>query len=148
MTYRPKAPAVLDAGMAHAEQLFVQLGADGLARNIAARLRDPAPRREILDVVARLLDPRPRDELALVVKRRRRGNASTKWTKRVKDIEIAKTVQEFEREYLRAGKSKNGSRSFAVAKAAEELRISKAAVREALRQILPLIPKDVGQFDE
>jgi hypothetical protein len=96
MTYRLKAPAIIDANMATVEQLYTKLGADGFAKLMARTLRDPAPRREILDAIARLLDPRPDDDLRLVVKRRSRGNTKMRQTKRREDIEIALAVLNFE----------------------------------------------------
>ena len=95
MTYRYKAGAILDSNMHSVEQLYTKLGADAFAKLLAAHLRDPSPRRKILDAVARLLDPSPDDDLKLVITRRSAGNTTMRWTKRAEDIRIALAVQEF-----------------------------------------------------
>lgn len=108
MTYQLKAPATIDAGMAVVEQLYTRHGAAGFAKLIAKPLRDPMPRREILDAVVRLLDPHPDDDLALVVVRRTAGNTKMRQTKRLEDIHIALAVLNFELEYLESGKPGHG----------------------------------------
>ncbi len=137
MTYRLKAPAIIDANMAIVEQLYTKHGPDGFAKLMAEALREPMPRREILDAIARLLDPRPDDDLRLVVKRRSRGNTKMRQTKCREDIEIALAVLNFE---LESGNSKRGIRKKAVGEIADERGISPATVRKALR-VLPRIPK-------
>jgi hypothetical protein len=139
MTYRMKAPAVIDAKMAAAEQLFTTLGAAGFAKLMAEALRDPTPRREILDTIARLLDPHPDDDLALVVERRSAGNTKMQWTKRREDIEIALAVLNFQRKYVEDYPMR-GSRKKAVGRIADERGISDSKVQQALK-VLSLIPK-------
>src|SRR5262245_16159057 len=100
MTYRLKAPAILDANMGGVEHFYTKLGPAGFAKLMAEALRDPIPRREILDAVARLLDPQADDDLRLVVERRSPGNTKMQWTQRREDIQIALEVLNFEVEYL------------------------------------------------
>src|SRR5262245_20019212 len=140
MSYRLKAPAIIDASMHSVEHFYTKLGADGFAKLMAIRLRDPRPRREILDAVARLLDPRPDDDLALVIKRRSPGNTKMRWTKRHEDIDIAGEVQTYLLEYLAAGNPKRGSVKKAVGEIAGKRGISPGKVRQALK-VLSLIPK-------
>jgi hypothetical protein len=137
MTYQLKAPAILDANMTAVEHLYTMLGADGFAKLMAEALRDPMPRREILDAVARLLDPCPDDDLRLVVERRSAGNTKMRWSKRREDIEIALAVLIFERE---CGLPKRGIRKKAVGEIATKRGISDSKVWQALK-VLPLIPK-------
>jgi hypothetical protein len=127
--------------MATIEQLYAERGADGLAKLIAAHLRLSMPNRLILDGVARLLDPQPDDDLALVVVRRSAGNTKTRWIKRREDIEIAREVQKYLREYLAAGKPRRGSVKKAVGDIADKRGIKSAKVQQALNNVRPLIPK-------
>ncbi len=140
MTYRLKAPAIIDANMAIVEQFFTKLGPDGFAKLMAEALRDPMPRREILDAVARLLDPCPNDDLRLVVERRSAGNTKMRWSKRREDIEITLAVLNFQREYLGSGNPKRGSRKKAVGEIAKKRGISPGKVEKALG-VLSLVPK-------
>jgi hypothetical protein len=140
MTYQPKAPAIIDSQMYGIEDRYTQLGRDGFAKLMATRLRDPRPRREVLDAIARLLDPHPDDDLALIVVRRSKGNPKMRWTKRNEDIEIAREVLHFEEEWLRSGKKGRGLRKKAIGDIVERRGISEHKVRQALK-ILPLIPK-------
>ena len=135
MTYRLKAPAIIDANMAIVEYLYTKHGPDGFAKLMAEALRSPEPRREILDAIARLLDPRPDDDLRLVVKRRSPGNTKMRQTKRGEHIEIALEVLNFEFE---SGGSK--LRKEAVGEIAAARSISKSKVEKALR-VLSGIPK-------
>ena len=73
---------------------------------MATRLRDPRPRREILDAVARLLDPRPDDDLALKIVRRSKGNPKMRWTKRAEDLYIVSEVLNFEDEWVKSGRGR------------------------------------------
>jgi hypothetical protein len=139
MTYRLKAPAIIDANMATVEQLYTGLGADRFAKLMAEALRNPEPRREILDAIARLLDPHPDDDLRLVVERRSRGNRMMRWTKRAKDIHIALAVLNFEEEWDKSGKPRRGRRKNAVDETSKRAGIGKGTVREALK-ILSKIP--------
>jgi hypothetical protein len=139
MTYQLKAPAVIDASMAAVEYWYTKLGADEFAKMMAARLRDPLPRREVLDAVARLLDPQPKDQLRLVLKRRNRA-PKMRWTKRREDIDIAIEVEQFQMEWLLAGKPKRGSRKKAVGVVAKKRGIGSDKVQQALR-VLSLIPR-------
>jgi hypothetical protein len=141
MTYRLKAPAIIDANMTTIEQLYMELGADGLAKIMAAHLRAPMARREILDGVARLLDPRPGDDLALVIVRSSPGNPKLRWIKRREDIDIAYEVETYLEEYLAAGNPKRGSIKKAVGEIADNRGISPSKVRQAHSKILSLIPK-------
>src|SRR4051812_109135 len=140
MTYQLKAPALTVGSMLGVEYWYTKLGADGYAKLIAARLRDPLPQREVLDAVARLFDPQPDDDLQLVIKRRSAGNTTMRWTKRTEDIEIAWEVQKFCIEWLKAGKPMRGSRKKAVGEIAAKREISQHKVRQALK-VLSLIPK-------
>jgi hypothetical protein len=142
MTRRqPKAPAVIDANMAGVEKLFAERGATDLAKLIADRLREPAPKPEILDTVARLLDPRPGDELRMVIERTRKGNPKvTRLAKRADDIRIALAVLKAEQK-AGAGKPQRGYRKGAIARVAHQLGISESKARQALSQILRRIPK-------
>jgi hypothetical protein len=143
MTYRLKAPAVIDASMVIVEQLYAKHGADGLAKIMAKALRDPMPRQEILHSVARLLDPGPNDDLRLVVERRRRGNTKMQWTKRSEDIELSLEVLEWLLDYLAAGNPKRGSIKKAVGAVADNRSMSEGKVRQALkvRSLIPNIRK-------
>jgi len=134
MTYRLKAPAIIDANMATVEQLYTGLGADRFAQLMAEALREPMPPREILDAIARLLDPQPDDDLRLVVERRSPGNTKMRQTKRREDIDIALDVLNLEIE------SGNSSRKKTVGEIAAARGISKSKVEKALR-VLSLIPK-------
>jgi len=140
MTYKPKAPAIIDANMSTIEQLYVERGPDGLAKLMAAHLRLSMPNRLILDGVGRLLDPQPDDDLELVVVRRRAGNSKTRWVQRREDIEIAREVQHYQAEHLRAGKPLRGSKKKAVGEIAAKRGISPAKVAKALK-VLDSIPK-------
>jgi hypothetical protein len=133
MTYRLKAPAIIDANMTTIELLYTERGSDGLTKIMAAHLRTPMPRREILDGIARLLDPRPDNDLALVIVRRSRGNTKMRWTKRREDIDIAGEVQDFLLEYLAAGNPKRGSIKKAVGEIAGKRGIGPGKVRQALK---------------
>jgi hypothetical protein len=139
MTYQPKAPFLTDSRMYGIEHWYTKLGADGFAKLMATRLRDPRPKREILDAIARLLDPHPNDDLALVMVRRRKGNPKMRWTKRAEDIEIVREVLNFEEEWDKSGKPRRGRRKNAVDEIAAKHGIGKGTVREALK-ILSLIP--------
>ena len=141
MAYRLKAPAIIDANMAIVEHLFTKHGPDGFAKLMAKALREPMPRREILDAVVRLLDPHPDDDLRLVVKRRSAGNTKMKWTKRSEDIEIALEVEEWLLDYLAAGSPKRGSIKKAVGTIADKRSISQGKVQQA-RKVLSLIPNN------
>lgn len=140
MTYRLKAPAIIDANMAIVEHLFTKHGPDGFAKLMAEALRSPKPRREILDAVVRLLDPRPDDDLRLVVERRRPGNTKMRQTKRAEDIRIALAEEEFLLKYLEGGNPKHGSRKKAVGEIAAVLDIGPDRVCKALR-VLRDIPR-------
>jgi hypothetical protein len=139
MTYQPKAPAINDSSMYTIERLYTELGADAFAKLIATRLRDPRPKREILDAVARLLDPRPNDDLALKIVRRSKGNPKMRWTKRNEEIGIVSDVLDFKIKYLESGKPPRGSTKKAVGEIAKKRGISEGKVRLALR-IQSLIP--------
>src|SRR5262245_20345936 len=134
MTYRLKAPDIIDANMAIVELLYTKHGPDGFAKLMTEALREAMPRREILDAIARLLDPRRDDDLRLVIKRRRPGNTKMRQTKRREDIDIALAVLNFQIE------SGNSSRKKAVGEIAAARSISKSKVEKALR-VLSLIPK-------
>jgi hypothetical protein len=143
MTYRPKAPAIIDGNMVAIEQIFAEKGAEGVARIIAKRLRESNPERAILDGVARLLDPQPGDDLELVIKRRGAGNPKTKWDKRADDIKVALAVLDCE-ERLKAnrrkdGKTERGIRKLAIGEIAEQRGIKDSTVRKTMR-VLSLIP--------
>ena len=140
MTYQLKAPAIFDANMGGVEHLYTKLGPAGFAKVMAEALRNPMPRREILNAVARLLDPRPDDDLRLVVERRTPGNTKMRWTQRLEEIQIALEVLNFETEYLESGTPKRGSRKKAVGEIAAARSISPHTVWKALR-VLSLIPK-------
>lgn len=140
MTYQLKAPAIIDAIMATVEQLYTGLGADRFAKLMAEAMREPMPRREILDAIARLLDPQPDDDLRLVVGRRSPGNTKMRQTKRREDIEIALEVEEWLLDYLAAGNPKRGSIKKALGTIADKRDISKSKVEKALR-VLSRIPK-------
>jgi len=134
MTYRLKAPDIIDANMAIVEHLYTKHGPDGFAKLIAEALLAPMPPRQILDAVVRLLDPCPGDNLRLVVERRSRGNTKMRQTKRREDIDIALDVLNFQ---IEPG---NSSRKKAVGEIATARSISKSKVEKALR-VLSLIPK-------
>src|SRR5262245_16765837 len=142
MTYRLKAPAIIDAKMATVELLYTEHGAGGFAKLMAKALRrDPMPHREILDSVARLLDPGPNDDLRLVVERRRAGNTKMKWTQRSEEIEISSEVEEWLLDYLASGNPKHGSIKKDVGEIAQKRGISDSKVRQARCKVLSQIPK-------
>jgi hypothetical protein len=140
VTYQPKSPTLTDSRMCGIEHWYTKLGADGFAKLMATRLRDPRPRREILDAVARLLDPRPDDDLALKIVRRSKGNPKMRWTKRAEDLDIVSEVLNFEDEWDKSGKLRRGRRKNAVGEIAKKRGISEGKVRQALK-VLSLIPR-------
>jgi hypothetical protein len=109
------------------EQLFLMGGPTAVAEFLAARLRDPSPHRDVLDMVARSLDPQNDDYLKLLVVRQRRGK---RWTKHVNDQAIAKTILRYRQELGRKRLSK-----VAVGDIADQFEISEAKVRKVISQI-------------
>jgi hypothetical protein len=125
--------------MATVEKIFEERGGEGLAQLIAKKLRGANPHQAIIEMVARLLDPQPDDDLALVVERRSRGNTKTKWVQRKNDIEIAAAVVNYELEHVKGGKPV--LRKVAIGKIANQRRITDRRVRQALSNVLPMIPR-------
>jgi hypothetical protein len=140
MTYQRKAPW-FDASMATVESLLTEMGATNYTRLLAEHLRDPSPRREILDIVARLLDPRPEDQLEMVVQRRMRGKI-LKGAKRINDLKIALAFEECHLARLSAGEERSAVK-LAEGDAARKLGggVTDRQVREARNRMRRLLPK-------
>jgi hypothetical protein len=116
----------LEHDMALYEQLWRMIGPTKLARLLAERLRDSEPHPAVISVVTRLLDPGSNDCLKLEVVRRKDGKSPTK---RVNDRFIAERVKE----YTQAFGNRHGDQTRAVKRLANELEISAATVRKAIR---------------